>query len=347
MVKPEKKEPEEETWAGASPIQVPWSRLLFLCRSHIFFQRLKHINQLGVLSELPGGAAFSYSRWDHCVGVGNLAAIIARRTGYGDTMLGAAFEMAACFHDVGHHVFSHSFDNYLDHLHLPPHIFPRHEKRSQDIVTLVMLDVLETIECTLIVPMTHPSYLEQKTCLDQIVISFLKLVHDFITPSHESRHDLTNPFRNLLNASDCHTLDIDRLEYLMRDRRMLRHEDPADVPRDPNVYLDSLHFDQLTRSYIWGGECCVQLMKVRQLLHKRVYDYSRRFDSVLYPFFRNLRLEASCNMWDTEAKWLFLSTLDSSRRLQIKSWFRDMNTLDFPRVQFLKDHDLAKKIVDH
>ena len=278
-----------------------WSELLFACRSHALFLRLQYIGQLGSLPFMRDDA-LNYSRWDHSMGVGAIAALVTKRHGVRGTMLGVAFELGASFHDIGHGAYSHCFDHYLDKLKLPEALYPRHERRSAHILALV---VRETVARGL-------------WCLEvhKYVEDFIATACNFITPTEYSRRAANNPFVNLLNAPTTRHLDIDRLEYIPRDAHLLKSR--THTQAIVSVYLDELVFEE--EKYCFRGPLSTYLLDTREALVTQVYSRPKAYDWIMHSFFYSLRLHEACNVLDEYSRSMFAFAVDSNTGLE--QWVR-------------------------
>jgi HD superfamily phosphohydrolase len=285
-----------------------WTELLFACRSHVLFLRLQHVGQLGSLPFVRDDAR-NYSRWDHSMGVGAIAALITKRYGMRGTMLGVAFELGASFHDIGHCAYSHCFDQYLDKIKLHPDQYPRHESRSAHILTLIVRDTVAHGPCSQEV--------------HEHVEDFIAIAYNFITPTDYSRHSTWNPFVNLLNGQTTRHLDIDRLEYIPRDVHLLRSPKTEEEIKSHSVsaYLDELVFNKECNKYAFSGVLSTLLLDTRETLVKTVYSRPKAYDWIMYSCFYSLRLHESCNIWDDYSRNMFLFAIDSN--IGLAKWIRE------------------------
>jgi hypothetical protein len=283
-----------------------WMSLLFDCRSHPLFKRQMRIKQLGVLPFI--GCTFNYTRWTHAMAVGATAALVTRRTNTFGSMMGVAFELAASFHDIGHHVFSHSFDNFLDKLQLPHDTHPRHEERSMAILEVVVREVVGAT--------TQPA----EYVLNNID-AFIALAQGYICPygplCSASKNAVENPLAFLLHSDEC---DIDRIDYVSRDRKLI-----GLGPVWPSVsqVLSELRLcSEGSRTYVYQfhGPLSDMIIQTRNKLHARVFSLVKNYDEFLFSFFNKLELQKYCDMRDPAARAVFLKYNDDNL-FEIIDWY--------------------------
>ena len=178
--------------------------------NHRYFDRLKHIKQLGPLHfrflHVNG------SRYEHSVGTGYLA----RYTGLvlqskHNTITEKeilCLEIAGLCHDLGHGAYSHSFDHMLRNIKFP-HNTAHHEIRSQVLVEYLIKDI-------------EPLY---KLLGD----SYISLVQYFIDPEkYVKNFNKPLPLYTIgleqIVSNPLHKLDVDKMDYLLRDAQSLRFD---------------------------------------------------------------------------------------------------------------------------
>ncbi len=188
---------------------------------HPWFQRLKDIKQLGPLHfKFPHA---DHTRFQHSIGV----AYLARLTG--TVLLGShkeitdreilCMEIAGLCHDLGHGPYSHSFDHLLRDINFDG-ITAKHEIRSQILVRHLIEDIKE-LDIT-----------QDEIKLIQYFIDTEKykvLYPDGKLPVYTSGLEqvVSNPV---------HKLDVDKMDYLLRDAQALRF----DMTIDSNIDLKSM-----------------------------------------------------------------------------------------------------------
>jgi HD superfamily phosphohydrolase len=147
------------------------------------FQRLRNVKQLAFTYLVYHGA--EHSRFGHSLGVYHLAKTLIERLKVSDPAVADAFCLAALLHDIGHFPFSHA---------------------------------LESVIMSYDKDLTHEKYTEAIICHSEIA-DRLKKVN--IDPKHiieflEGRF-LRSPEYAFLNGLLDAELDIDRLDFLLRD----------------------------------------------------------------------------------------------------------------------------------
>lgn len=153
-----------------------------------FFQRLRRIKQLSFTSLVYHGA--EHTRFGHSLGVYHLANRVLRMllSDEEDKNLQEEFCLAALLHDIGHHPFSHSFESVLN-MYSNSEVKYSHEEYTEKII--------------------------EKTEIGQIIEDhgFSKSNVKLLLKGHYAeKYDLQ--YLNTLLSSE---LDIDRLDYLLRD----------------------------------------------------------------------------------------------------------------------------------
>ncbi len=150
------------------------------------FQRLRYIRQLGHAFLVYPGA--THTRFDHALGVYHLTRTALRHLRERGGVAPEAWEgeelvpYAALLHDIGHYAYSHALEE-LESEHLPAH----HEEVSQRFFASTSLrDALAPLGLT---------------------------ASDRIAELIRGRSDI--PLRGLVSGS----LDLDKMEYLLRDAR--------------------------------------------------------------------------------------------------------------------------------
>jgi HD superfamily phosphohydrolase len=167
---------------------------------HRWFARLKNVQQLGTGSFVFPQA--THSRWEHSLGTCHLAQqLVAALQQSGapiEPWEAEAVALAALLHDVGHGPFSHIFDRFVEPLPL------EHEKRSQ-LLMQFMYGELSAIDPA--VAKMSPQQLEWAVTL--------------IDPPELPP---AKPFLHEIVSNTVCGMDVDKMDYLMRDHWMLTHE---------------------------------------------------------------------------------------------------------------------------
>ena len=187
-------------------------RLYFEISGHKYVQRMKQIHQLGVSSILYR-PCLKYSRFHHSVGVSYLAGSVGNTIKAKHPELGITdkdiltLRVSGLLHDVGHGPFSHSLDDFLSEV-LPqstPHI--HHERRSCDITEYILRDAILQV----------PQLSTTEFDIDVFIQQVKHLISGKISPNFPTA------LAYLINQQNPDAIDCDRLEYLVRDSRMIQH----------------------------------------------------------------------------------------------------------------------------
>jgi HD superfamily phosphohydrolase len=186
--------------------------------THPYFQRLKNIKQLGPLHfKFPYAV---HSRYEHSIGV----AYLARYTGI--LLKGKhqsitdkeilCLELAALCHDLGHGAYSHSFDHLLRDIGFK-YKTAHHEVRSQILVRYMIENMIKNTD----------TILDEHKYLDE---SAIRLIQYFIDPEtyndiypNESIPKFTAGLEQIV-SNPIHKLDVDKMDYLLRDAQALRFD---------------------------------------------------------------------------------------------------------------------------
>ena len=162
---------------------------------HRWFRRLKRVQQLGTGSYVFPQA--THTRWEHSLGTCHLAQQLVRALQQGGAPIepweAEAVALAALLHDIGHGPFSHIFDRFVTPLPL------EHEQRSQ-LLMRHMYDELQVTELT-------PQQLKWA----------VQLIDPPATPA-------AKPFLHEIVSNAVCGMDVDKMDYLIRDHWMLTHE---------------------------------------------------------------------------------------------------------------------------
>ena len=147
------------------------------------FQRLRRIRQLAFTDLVYHGA--EHSRFGHSLGAYHLASGIANKFGIKDSQIKNEFRLAALLHDIGHPPCSHAFEAVVEDLHMNG----KHEAYTEAIIRHTEIG-------------------------DKIVD--LGLSKDTIAKLIRGRY-IEKPESSYLNELISSELDVDRLDYLLRD----------------------------------------------------------------------------------------------------------------------------------
>lgn len=198
---------------------------------HRYFQRLKDIHQLGPLYfKFPSGA---HSRYEHSIGVAFLARFTSEiqqtkiHTITQEEIL--CVEIAGLCHDLGHGAFSHSFDHLLRDSTNKTDIWAHHEARSMKLTERMLIELNTE-------GLTHFS------------MNDIRLIQYFIdsakfTCIYADNIKYTIGLEQIV-SNVSHKVDVDKMDYLLRDSLMLRVDS---VVKSVNI------LDVLQRSLIVDG----------------------------------------------------------------------------------------------
>lgn len=148
-----------------------------------FFQRLRRIKQLAFTDFVYHGA--EHSRFGHCLGTFALASELAERLRIRDKTKKNEFRLAALLHDIGHPPCSHAFESILESVHNDR----KHENYTEAVVRFTEIgDIIESLGLSkdTIVKLIRGKYVE-------------------------------DPKSSYLNGLISSELDVDRLDFLLRD----------------------------------------------------------------------------------------------------------------------------------
>lgn len=190
-------------------------RLSPLCAAfarHPLFARLQGIQQLGTVSRVFPSA--THTRWAHSVGTCHLASQLLQGLVRSGARIAAwergGVELAALCHDVGHGPFSHVLDRCVRPL------LAEHEERSQVLLRRMYAD-LEHVPCV-------------RAALPPDKLAW---VVDLINPADDdddaAAADPRAFLREIVSNKRC-GIDVDKLDYLMRDQWMLLRQDELQRP---------------------------------------------------------------------------------------------------------------------
>ncbi|KIJ12895.1 hypothetical protein PAXINDRAFT_82056 [Paxillus involutus ATCC 200175] len=219
------------------------------------FQRLRYIKQLGLTYYVFPGA--SHNRFEHCLGVGHLARLMAVHLRDTQPSLGitdqhiVCVELAGLCHDLGHGPWSHVWDNIFIPTALPAKKKWTHEQASEmmfdDMVETYQLDITPE-EVTIVKALIAG---DKDRCLDE-------------------RLGKTMPFLFEIVANQRNGLDVDKFDYILRDCQA--------VGDKGNLSLSRL----INSARVINGMICYDIKDANQIyelcytrfsLHKRIYNH--------------------------------------------------------------------------
>lgn len=147
------------------------------------FQRLRRIRQLAFTDLVYHGA--EHSRFGHCLGTYHLASEIADKLGIEASKIKKEFRLAASLHDIGHPPCSHAFESVVENLYA-----------NKD----------------------HVDYTEAVVRYSEIgdIIDKLGFSKDTIVKLIRGKY-VEQPELSFLNDLVSSELDVDRMDYLLRD----------------------------------------------------------------------------------------------------------------------------------
>jgi HD superfamily phosphohydrolase len=147
------------------------------------FQRLRKVRQLAFTNLVFHGA--EHSRFGHSLGTYHLASVLSKRIGIRDSNLRDEFRLAALLHDIGHPPLSHAFESALENH------FQGFEHENFTEAVILYTDIGETID---------ELGLDKKTIAKMVKGEFVD-----------------RPEYVYLNSLISSELDVDRLDFLLRD----------------------------------------------------------------------------------------------------------------------------------
>lgn len=204
---------------------------------HPWFRRLQDIKQLGPLHfKFPHA---THSRFSHSIGVAYLARMAGqvlrgKNTGITDREI-LCLEIAALCHDIGHGAYSHSFDHLLRDIGFKS-VTSHHEVRSQ----IITKRLIESI------PELNISPDEIRLIQYFIDTDKYKLVNTEAPPRYTAGLEqiVSNPI---------HKLDVDKMDYLLRDAQALRFDLTIDGTLDVRglIKRSQLVYEEKDQTVYW------------------------------------------------------------------------------------------------
>lgn len=209
-----------------------------------YFQRLRKIKQIGAGYYVFPGA--SHNRFEHCIGTSHLAKQFMTQLKNNQPELNITdrdvllVQIAGLIHDLGHGVMSHAFDNlFLKDVDTP---HKEHEHRSG----MLFEKLVEKYKI--------------KLTQDEV-----KMIKDLIDPTDDNIGFIYDVVSNKKNS-----LDVDKMDYIMRDSRSIGLSYSFDCSRlimQARVINNEICFpDKLSWSIY-------ELFSTRYRLHKEIYTH--------------------------------------------------------------------------
>lgn len=217
------------------------------------FQRLRYVKQLGISYHVYPGA--SHNRFEHCLGVGHLARMMAQHLQKSQPSLGITnehircVELAGLCHDLGHGPWSHVWDG-----HFIPKALPNHPKWSHEQASEMMFDDMV-----------------KKYRSHDISPEDVETVKALISGRKERcKLGKTMPFLFEIVANDLNGIDVDKFDYIARDCHA--------VGEKRNIAMTRL----IHSARVIDGQICYdikdantvyELFYTRFSLHKNIYNH--------------------------------------------------------------------------
>ncbi|KAG6331004.1 hypothetical protein ID866_8084 [Astraeus odoratus] len=215
------------------------------------FQRLRYIKQLGLTYYVFPGAA--HNRFEHCLGVGHLARLMATHLKNAQPHLGISdqdiqcVELAGLCHDLGHGPWSHLWDNIFI-----PKALPGKKWRHEDASEMMFDDMVSHYELGLS---------EQQVTTIKALIAGDKARCPLGTEK---------PFLFEIVANTRNGLDVDKFDYIARDTHAVGDRGNLSISRlisSARVIDNKICYDIKDANQIY------ELCYTRFSLHKRVYNH--------------------------------------------------------------------------
>ncbi|KAH7881867.1 hypothetical protein F5I97DRAFT_474016 [Phlebopus sp. FC_14] len=215
------------------------------------FQRLRYIKQLGITCYVFPGA--SHTRFEHCLGVGHLARLMAVHLRDTHPSLDITdqhvecVELAGLCHDLGHGPWSHVWDGIFI-----PKALPGKTWRHEDASEMMFDDMVETYQ------------------LD-ISPEEVQLVKALIAGDKERcKLGKAMPFLFEIVANTRNGLDVDKFDYIARDCHAVGDRGNLSLSRlvsSARVVDNKICYDIKDANQIY------ELCYMRFSLHKRIYNH--------------------------------------------------------------------------
>ena len=198
---------------------------------HPFFQRLRHISQLGFANFVYTGA--THSRFAHSLGVMHLAGrifdqIVAAERGWLAELfneedwfyLRQLVRLAALLHDVGHAPFSHSCEAALppkNSLNLPVHWYKSICEEDQATHEDFSVAIIFALAQETMPPLSFEEAQDICSLIDNNISASVAFQDRCKAPGNCSQDRQTNNIYPLLKQIISGEVDADRMDYLLRD----------------------------------------------------------------------------------------------------------------------------------
>ncbi|KAG8218176.1 hypothetical protein J3R82DRAFT_3727 [Butyriboletus roseoflavus] len=217
----------------------------------LYRHRLRCIKQLGLSYFVFPGA--SHNRFEHCLGVGYLARLMATRLRDMDHALGITdqhiecVELAGLCHDLGHGPWSHVWDNIFIPAALPGKKW-KHEQASE----MMFDDMVETYQLD-ITP-------EEANLVKALIVGDKK----------RCTLGETMPFLFEIVANERNGLDVDKFDYILRDCHAVGDKGNISISR---LIHSARVIDGMICYDIKDANQIYELFYTRFSLHKRIYNH--------------------------------------------------------------------------
>jgi len=280
----------------------------------VAFQRQRYIRQLGFAHLVYPGA--THTRFGHALGVYHLATITLAHLRESGQLEGEVFKdaslipYAALLHDIGHYAFSHALEELDDNF-----LLGDHEAVSAQFFNSARM----------------------KSALQSLGDNVAEDIHDLI------KSESLNPLRGLVSGS----LDLDKIEYLVRDARfcgvpygevdvdrliqgMLVLKDPASGTIEVGIHekavaaLESLLFAkyQMFRNVYWHHGVRAASALYKRIVYEAVGAGLLTKEELVGPTDEELIYEISRRASDLDT--------DVGRRLSVR-WIPSLRERNLPK----------------
>jgi len=230
------------------------------------FQRLHHIRQTGMAYRVFPTA--TVSRFAHSVGAYHVVRLLMDAIGSCQPEIMSRMReeekewiaLAALLHDIGHGPFSHTFDRYLSVMETDE--WSHHENRSIDMIGIMT---------------------ERYGWRDVDVAFIQSLIDPIGHPCEKTR----GRWFEFLVANPVHGIDVDKMDYLVRDNHQFGLSMMIDIRRilrNTRVIDNTLCFCDKVQDELWN------LFLIRHRLHSTIYRHPRiiKFENELHQMFEAL-----------------------------------------------------------
>lgn len=234
-------------------ISINENDLLFIDTPH--FQRLKRIKQITAHVVYPNA---THSRFEHSIGVMHLGSkifeLIQKEPLLRENInLSNTVKYACLLHDIGHAPFSHGTENFFDADECKRKL--KEYQFSFDVDDLSPA-THELMSCIVALGNFDDEFTKLK--IDRELFCRMILGADYERDLDESEY---NPLINLLNS----TIDVDKLDYILRDTKMT------------GFYGISLDTDRIVQSYVVHKNRLVLSAKSLSVISNLIYGRDALF----------------------------------------------------------------------